>query len=503
MKPIREIKVTNSLTGKKETLVTRTPGKLGMYSCGPTVYDLIHIGNLRAALASDLFFRYFKKVGYEVNFVRNYTDVDDRIIAKSITEKVGTDQIADRFIGEVEKDYALAGMQEPTHKTTVREHIPEIIAMTKKIIDNGKGYVAPDGEVLFSIEKFEGYGKLSHKKVDDLVAGIRVEVSEKKKNPLDFTLWKPAKPGEPTWDSPWCKGRPGWHIECSAMASKWLGEQMDVHHGGSDLIFPHHENEIAQSEAASGKAPYVGFWLHSAFLTMHKEKMSKSLGNVLTARDFLAQYGGEFTRYMLLSVHYRSLIDFSDATIEQALMELQRIYEAKAKAVQLQGLKVSMPDMRAESAWGIFMAECETARTEIDDHYANDFNTAGAMSSLFTLIRSFNRILSEPKAAGTPSVILAAGELIKIMEQDLGDVVGIGRGVPEKMLKDLEGIRLSRANANGPARPTEEEILKGIQARADARKNKDFAEADRIRKDLEARGVAIKDNPTGTTWHYL
>ena len=274
MTPIREIKVTNSLSGKKEVLVTRIPGKLGMYSCGPTVYALIHIGNLRAALSSDLFFRYFKKVGYDVNFVRNYTDVDDRIIAKSNLEKVSSEEIADRFIGEVEKDYAVAGMQEPTHKTTVREHIPEIIAMTKKIIDNGKGYVAPDGEVLFAIEKFEGYGKLSHKKIDDLVAGIRVEVSEKKKNPLDFTLWKPAKPGEPTWDSPWCKGRPGWHIECSAMASKWLGEQMDVHHGGSDLIFPHHENEIAQSEAASGKAPYVGYWLHSAFLTMQKGVMS-------------------------------------------------------------------------------------------------------------------------------------------------------------------------------------------------------------------------------------
>ncbi|MBC7692447.1 MAG: cysteine--tRNA ligase [Methylotenera sp.] len=508
-RPIREIKVTNTLSGKKEILETRVPGKLSMYSCGPTVYNFIHIGNLRAALVADQFFRYFKKVGYDVTFVRNFTDVDDKIIKKANEEKLTSDEIAKRYIIEVEKDYALAGLHEPTHKTKVTEHMPEIIGMIEKIIANGKAYVAEKSageegyEVLFSISSFEGYGKLSHKNIDDLVAGHRVEVSEKKHNPLDFTLWKPAKPGEPSWDSPWGKGRPGWHIECSAMAGKWLGDQMDLHHGGEDLVFPHHENEIAQSEACTGHAPYVKYWLHSAFLNMGKEKMSKSLGNVLGARDFLVRFGTEFTRYLLLSVHYRSIIDFGDEAIEHTLIALHRIYEAKAKALQISQLKMAMPDLRAESAWGSFMSECEAVRREMDDHFANDFNTAGAVASLFTLIRSFNRTLAEPRASATPSAILGAQELIKVMEMDLGDVLGIGRGNPEKMLADLERIKAERATASGTLRMTEDEIKAAIQARADARKAKDFAQGDRIRKDLESKGVMIKDSPQGTAWEYI
>ncbi|MGZ3688424.1 MAG: cysteine--tRNA ligase, partial [Bdellovibrionota bacterium] len=335
MKKIREIRVTNTLTQKKEILTTLEPGKLKMYSCGPTVYGPIHVGNLRAGLTSDLFFRYFKRVGYDVTYVRNYTDVDDKIIKKANDEGISTDEVTKRFTSEVEKDYAVAGMLEPTHKTTVTGHMSEIIVMIEEILKNGYAYVADDGEVIFAIEKFQGYGKLSHKNIEDLLAGARVEVSSKKKNPLDFTLWKPAKPGEPAWDSPWGKGRPGWHIECSAMATRWLGPKMDVHHGGEDLQFPHHENEIAQSEAASGQAPYVGYWLHNAFLTMSKEKMSKSLGNVFGAREFLTQYSGELARYLILGSHYRSLLDFSDETIDGALTGMHRIYEAKAKAQEL------------------------------------------------------------------------------------------------------------------------------------------------------------------------
>ena len=502
MTGIREIKLTNSMSGKREVLKTLEPGKLKMYSCGPTVYDHIHIGNLRAALVSDLFFRYFKRAGYEVTYVRNYTDVDDRIIKRANDEKISTDEFTKKYIQAVEMDYAVAGMHEPTHKTTVTGHMSEIIKMITEIIAHGNAYIADDGEVNYAIDTFEGYGKLSHKNIEDLQAGIRVEVNSKKKNPLDFTLWKPVKPGEPSWDSPWGKGRPGWHIECSAMARKWLGDQLDVHHGGEDLQFPHHENEIAQSEAATGHAPYVGYWLHNAFLNMSKEKMSKSLGNVITARDFLTRFSGEIARYLLLSVHYRSLIDFNDDAVEHALQGLHRIYEAKAKALELLTRGRARADMRAEAAWGEFAASCEKARREIEDCYANDLNTAGALGVLFTLIREFNRTIAEPLAQATPSAVLGAGELIKILEDEMGSVLGIGRLDPAKALSDIERVKMERLQATGTPKPDADEIQALVQARIDARKAKDFAKADEIRKELDARGVIIKDNPTGTAWEY-
>ena len=500
---MREIRLTNTMSGKKETLVTRETGKLSFYSCGPTVYNFIHIGNLRGGLVADMFFRYFKRTGYEVNYVRNYTDVDDKIIERGRVEKVPAEEIARKYTVEVEKDFAVAGMVEPTQKTTVTTHMPEIIRMIEEIIRNGKGYVASDGEVLFSIDSFAGYGKLSRKNLEELEAGHRVEVSAKKRNPLDFTLWKPAKPGEPAWDSPWCKGRPGWHIECSAMASKWLGTKIDVHHGGEDLIFPHHENEIAQSEAATGQSPFVKYWLHHAFLTMSKAKMSKSIGNVFLAREFLTQFGGEVARHMLLSVHYRSVIDFGEETIEHSLIGLQRIYEAKQKALELTRNVRARADLRAEGAWGAFVASCEQARKEIDDHYANDFNSAGALGSLFTLIREFNRTSAEPLAAATPSSVLGGQALIQVIEEDISGVLGFGRLDPAKALEDLARIRAKRGAAGGMGTlPTEDEINAAIQARLEARKTKEFAKADQIRKDLEARGVLLKDSPSGTTWEY-
>lgn len=506
----REIKVTNTITGKKEPLKTRVPGKLTMYSCGPTVYNLIHVGNLRAALGADMFFRYFRKSGYDVTYVRNYTDVDDKIINRAREEGIGSEALADKYVVEVEKDYAVAGLAEPTHKTRVTTHMPEIVVMIEKIIANGKGYVV-DGEVFFSVASFEGYGKLSHRKIDELLVGARVEINEKKRSPLDFSLWKPAKPGEPFWESPWGRGRPGWHIECSAMASKWLGDQIDVHHGGEDLIFPHHENEIAQSEAACCKAPYVGYWLHTAFLTVSKEKMSKSLGNFFLARDFLTRFSGEVARYMLLSAHYRSVIDFGDEALEQALTGLHRIYEAKNKAVELKSLKRAMPDLRAESLWGGFAADCEKTRKEMDDAFANDFSSPAALGALFSLIREFNRVLAEPLAQATPAAILGAQELIRVIEEELGEVLGVGRQEPKKALEDIARMRQSRRlsqegdSAEGTAhaaRPTEQEILSLIQQRKDARSCRDFAKADEIRKNLETRGVVLKDGPAGTSWEY-
>lgn len=500
---MRVIKVTNTLTGKKEVFETHEPGKLTMYSCGPTVYGLIHIGNLRAALVSDMLFKYFKKTGYQVNYVRNYTDVDDKIIKKAVEEGISSEELALKYTREVEKDFTEAGIVDPTHKTTVTTHIPEIISLIEKIIQNKKAYVAPDGEVIFSIDSFPEYGKLSKKPLEDLVAGSRVEVSTKKRNPLDFTLWKPAKPGEPSWESPWGKGRPGWHIECSAMSSKWLGDQIDLHHGGEDLVFPHHENEIAQSEAASGKAPFVKYWLHHAFLTMSKEKMSKSLGNVLNARDFLSKFGGEFARYMLLSTHYRSVIDFCDDSVEQTLTALTRIYEAKQKAIELLKTYGKALDSQSESQWGGFLASCEQARRQIDEAYANDFNSAEALAALFTLIRELNRLSADPRIKGSPSAILGGREFLKVLEEEIGSVIGVGLKDPTEALAKLEQIRASRPIEGGVKRPEAAEVEKLIAERIEAKKSKNFARADEIRKDLDARGVLLKDAPGGvTTWNF-
>jgi len=494
---IRQVRVTNTLSGKKEVLETREPGRLTLYSCGPTVYNLIHIGNLRAALVADLFFRFFKRCGYEVTFVRNYTDVDDKIINRARQEGISPEDIAKKYIQEVERDYAVAGLLEPSQKTTVTTHMHEIVQMIEKIISNGQGYVV-DGEVFFSVKSFEGYGKLSHRNIDELEAGARVEVNEKKRNPLDFSLWKPAKPGEPFWESPWGRGRPGWHIECSAMASKWLGDQIDVHHGGEDLIFPHHENEIAQSEAACGKGPFVKYWLHSAFLTLSKEKMSKSLGNVFLARDFLTQYSGEIARYLLLSVHYRSIIDFGDEALENALTGLQRIYEAKQKAAALRSVRRAVPDMRAESLWGQFVADCEKARDQLVEAMANDFSTPEVLSAVFQIIREFNRVSAEPLASATPAAILGAEALIGLLEQDLGELMGLGRLDPEKALADIS--RVKSARSGNKISPEQIEAL--IAERKAARGAKNFARADEIRQELLAKGVEIKDGPQGTTWEY-
>ncbi len=509
MSPIQKpIHFTNSKTFQKELFRPMSPGKVKMYSCGPTVYGFIHIGNLRAALTADLFYRMFLRFGYEVTYVRNYTDVDDKIIKKANAENTTCDLITSRYIDEVEKDYALAGLAEPTHKTKVTEHMPEIIHMIEDILKNGKAYTAedPEGmdplakEVFFSINDFPTYGQLSRKPLEELRAGERVEVNSKKKNPADFSLWKPAKAGEPSWNSPWGKGRPGWHIECSAMACKWLGPQMDIHHGGEDLIFPHHENEIAQSEAATGKHPYVNLWVHNAFLNFDGEKMSKSLGNIVSARDFLAEFGGELTRMMFFSVHYRSPFDINPAIIDQAMTNLERLYEAKKKAEETRVKKMLIPDPRAEQVWGGFMIDCDRARNAILDHYANDLNTPGALSEIFSLSREWNRCSSEPNALNTPTAILAANEFIKVIEEDIGSVIGLGKSSSESALAKIQAIRLKRAQKEGRAVLSDEEIEILLVQRRDARSQKNFKRSDEIRDELLAKGVEIKDSPQGTTW---
>lgn len=498
---MRQIQVVNTLTGKKEPLKTQKPNLLTFYSCGPTVYNLIHIGNLRSALVADLFFRTFRRVGYKVSYVRNYTDIDDKIINRAREENTTAQKVAEKYTQEVEKDFIVAGVLEPTHKVKATDHIPEMIQMIQDLVDRKFAYVI-EGEVLYSIEKFADYGKLAHRNTEDLKAGFRVEIDPRKKNPLDFTLWKPAKPGEPSWESPWGPGRPGWHIECSAMAKKWLGPSIDVHHGGEDLIFPHHQNEVAQSEGATGKKPFVQYWLHHAFVNIQKEKMSKSLGNVLLARDFLTEFGTEVTRAFLLSVHYRSIIDFTEEGVLSTVRSLERLYEAKQKALELRSKKYRLPDARVEGLWGSFIASCGNAKDEIDAALANDFNTPEVFSVVFTLIRQFNHVLQEPRAEHTPAAAMAAEALKIVLEQDLGEVLGVGQANPNSILEQLSQIRGKRHQAEGTQKLEPAEIEALIEKRNQARAQKDFAKSDEIRKDLEAKGVVLKDGPQGTRWSY-
>jgi cysteinyl-tRNA synthetase len=503
MKNVRQIRLTNSMTHRREELQTREAGKLTFYSCGPTVYDLIHIGNLRAALTADLFFRIFLRAGYEVNFVRNYTDIDDKILKRAQEQGVSPLEVSEKYIKECEKDYAVAGLLEPTHKTKVTEHLPEIQSLIQQILDRGHAYLAPDGEVLFSIESFPTYGCLSHRTLEGQEAQTRVRSRDHKKHEFDFTLWKPAKAGEISWPSPWGAGRPGWHIECSAMAQKWLGSCIDVHHGGEDLIFPHHENEIAQSEAASGEAPYVRYWLHHAFVNFSKEKMSKSLGNVISARNFLTQFGGEFARFFLLSVHYRTRLEFSQESLEQAHAQLSRIYEAKLQAERLLGMRAALPDMVAENAWGEFVAGVERTRARFEEQLFFDFNTPGAFAEVFALIREFNRVTALPRATSTPTAILAAQSFIKFLEHDVWECLGMGRVGAARMLETLSTIKRDHLSKSEAGRIEASEVDRLIRERQAAKLRKEFQLADSIREELKAKGVLLKDSPHGTTWEYL
>ncbi len=323
------LRIYNTLTGKKEDFVPQTPGKVSMYVCGVTVYDHCHIGHARANVVFDVVYRYLRHIGYEVTYVRNYTDVDDKIINRANKEGVDFREITERFIREFDRDMNALGIAEPTFQPRATEHIDDIVRIVSALVDKGFAYQA-GGDVYFNVERYAEYLKLSKRNLDDMKAGARIEVDERKEHPMDFVLWKEAKPGEPSWDSPWGKGRPGWHIECSAMSMRFLGETIDIHGGGKDLVFPHHENEIAQSEAATGK-PFVRYWLHNGFVNINSEKMSKSLGNFFTIKEVLDRYEAEVLRFFLLTAHYRSPLDFSDQNMNEAEAGLDRIYTALAR----------------------------------------------------------------------------------------------------------------------------------------------------------------------------
>ncbi len=469
----RDLRIHNNLTRKKEVFSPIDPGKVKFYSCGPTTYDFLHIGNARALVVGDLFNRVLRSFGFEVTFVRNYTDVDDKIIDRA--KELGRDALehAAIFVKECETDMKSLGMLPATHTPKVSETMPEIITMIQEIIANGKGYVV-GGEVFFSVPSFPGYGKLSKKDLDSLQHGIRVEVDGRKQHPSDFVLWKPAKSGEPAWDSPWGKGRPGWHIECSAMAKKFLGKTLDLHHGGIDLMFPHHENEIAQSEAANN-CPFCNNWAHNEFLNFGTEKMSKSLGNVIKIRDFVTKYGGQVLRHILLSVHYRARLEWTDEVLNRALDEVKRIHEFVLELNRLE----ARGNYNGEEISGCI----EKMREEL----ANDFNSAGAMGHFFSFLRSVKAHRDELSV----EALAEAHAVIRFVEVSLG-LVALN---PGKVLDELKRHEQDTSSTGVDS----EWIERLIAERKVAKETKNWTRADEIRKEIASKNVVLKDNPDGTT----
>jgi cysteinyl-tRNA synthetase len=456
------LQIYNSLTRKKEVFTPIDPGKVRMYVCGMTVYDLCHLGHARVLVVFDMVYRYLRHIGLDVTYVRNITDIDDKIIRRADENGETVGALTERFIAAMHEDAAVLGILPPDEEPRATAHMAEILAMIEALIAKGHAYVADNGDVYYSVASFPGYGKLSGKDPQDLRAGARVEVGEAKRDPLDFALWKAAKPGEPAWDSPWGPGRPGWHIECSAMSTGCLGNHFDIHGGGADLQFPHHENEIAQSEGATAE-PFVNVWMHNGFVRVNEEKMSKSLGNFFTVREILARYQPEEIRYFILGSHYRSPLNYDDAHLDQARAGLTRLYTA------LRGLP------EAEPAGG------DAYRARFDAAMDDDFNTPDALAVLFDLARDSNRLRDHDLSAAA-----ALGAELRA----LGGVLGLLGQYAETYLQ---------AGA-GAAVIADVEIDALIQRRTDARKAKDFAEADRIRDQLQEAGILLEDGAGGTTW---
>ncbi|WP_313181028.1 cysteine--tRNA ligase [Lacrimispora sp.] len=464
------MKIYNTLSRQKEEFVSLEPGKVRMYVCGPTVYNYIHIGNARPIIVFDTVRRYFEYKGYEVNFVSNYTDIDDKIIKKAIEEGVDADTISKRYIEECKKDMEGLNVKPATRSPLATEEICGMLEMIQKLVASGHAYAAKDGTVYFRTSSFEEYGKLSHKNLDDLQSGfreIKVTGEDGKEDPTDFVLWKPKKEGEPFWESPWCEGRPGWHIECSVMSRKYLGDQIDIHAGGEDLIFPHHENEIAQSEAANGKE-FARYWMHNGFLNIDNKKMSKSLGNFFTVREISEKYDLQVLRFFMLSAHYRSPINFSAELMESSKNGLERILTAvgKLKDLEASAKTEKVLDHEDKNAVQELVSKYEAA---MDD----DFNTADAISAIFELVKLSNSTTDENSSK----------EYVTYLKETivrLCDVLGIITEKEEEILDD--------------------EIEAMIAGRQQARKDKNFALADEIRGKLLEKGIVLEDTREGVKW---
>jgi cysteinyl-tRNA synthetase len=462
------IKIFNSLTGDKETFVPLEEGKVRMYVCGMTVYDYCHLGHARVMVVFDVVTRYLRHLGYEVTYVRNITDIDDKIIRRANENGESIQQLTSRFISIMHEDAAALGVLEPDLEPRATSSMDDIIDMIRSLLEKGYAYAGDNGDVYYDVSRFANYGRLSGKRLEDLRAGERVAVDESKQDPLDFVLWKSAKPGEPSWSSPWGEGRPGWHIECSAMSTRCLGAHFDIHGGGMDLKFPHHENEIAQSEAASGE-PFVNYWMHNGFVNVDEEKMSKSLGNFFTVREILRNYRHEEVRFFILSSHYRSPLNYSQENLDNARAGLTRLYMA------LRGLSPG--------------GEMAPRQACSDDFYRamdDDFNTPEAIAALFEIAKEINRNReNDPRRAAA-----LAGCL-----RHLGGVLGLLQDAPETFLRAATGA--------GPGVSTalsEDEIEALIAARIRAREDRNWAEADRIREDLDAHGIVLEDGASGTRW---
>ncbi|HAT1821362.1 TPA: cysteine--tRNA ligase [Legionella pneumophila] len=449
----------NSLTRKKEPFVSLRPGKIGMYVCGITVYDHCHLGHARSMVAFDVMVRYLRSQGFDVTYVRNITDIDDKIITRALERGVSINELTAQYIDAMNNDTHALNILSPDHEPRATRHIETIIRLIQRLLDNGNAYISDNGDVCYEVDTFPEYGKLSHKDIEGLVSGSRVEIVKEKRSPLDFVLWKRAKPGEPSWSSPWGEGRPGWHIECSAMAMHELGEQFDIHGGGLDLQFPHHENEIAQSEAATGK-PFANYWLHVGMLQVNGEKMAKSIGNFYTIADVLKEHHPEVIRYFLLSSHYRSPLNYSEENLLNAKKALIRLYQA-IKDVSSQAANSKLDDYWQE---------------QFNQAMNDDFNTPVALSVLFQLAHEVNKSNS-PVLANTL--------------KNLAGVLGVLQQAPESFLQ------------SGLAEEEKLAIEQLIAERLQARAERNWSKADQIRADLLSKGIELEDGATGTTWRRI
>ena len=465
------MKIFNSMSRQKEEFVPIQPGKVSIYACGPTVYNFIHVGNARPIILFDVLRRYFEYRGYDVTFVQNFTDVDDKIIKRANEEGITSQEVAEKYIQEYFTDAQGLGVRPATIHPKATENMQQIIDMVQTLIDKGYAYPVENGDVYYRTLKFKGYGKLSHQPIEDLQSGARIAVGEVKENPLDFALWKAAKPGEPAWDSPWGPGRPGWHIECSAMSNRYLGKTIDIHCGGEDLQFPHHENEIAQSEAANG-CEFVHYWMHNGFLNIDNRKMSKSLGNFFTVREAAEAYGYETIRLFMLSAHYRSPLNYSADILHQAQNSLDRLYSAEDHLKYLVANGAEGDKNAAEAA---LVDTFDSYRQRFDEAMDDDFNTANAISVLFELVRAINIATADenqPTKAGAQACL--------DMVHEFTDVLGLLYSRKEESL--------------------DEKVEQMIADRQAARAAKNWAEADRIRDELKAMGIELKDTKQGVQW---
>ena len=472
------LKVYNTLKGKKEEFIPLHEGKVGMYVCGPTVYDTSHIGHARSVVVFDMVYRWLTRLDYEVTYVRNFTDVDDKIIKKANETGDSCTDITEKYIDEFHNEMDALNVLRPTMAPKATEHIRHIIDFIQMLIDKGKAYHVEGGDVYFSIDSFKEYGKLSGRNPDDMRAGARIAVDERKQSPLDFTLWKPAKPGEPHWESPWGKGRPGWHIECSAMSYEYLGESFDIHGGGKDLIFPHHENEIAQSEAVFG-CQFVKYWIHNGFVDINNEKMSKSLGNFTMIKEVLANYSPEVIRLFLLSKHYRSPIDYNEDSMHEISLGLDRIY---AFLERLEGTNMVLETQKPGELWAGF------ARAMNDD-----FNSAKALGLVFEAVKKGNKLLdrthNNPEPDGCETLAQVYADI-----QSISGIMGIFLVPPGDYFK----TKKDKGVADMAIDPAMVDDL--IEQRMTARKDKNFARADEIRDQLQEMNILLEDGPQGTTW---